>query len=50
MIFLLSARKRAEVLDVGRGLSQSGEGGCANKRDLKAEIIRAKLARDSQVT
>lgn len=38
------------MLDAGRGLSQSGEGGCANKRDLKAEVIRARVACDSQVT
>lgn len=49
LIFLLCARKRAEVLDAGRGLSQSGEGGCANKRDPKVEAIRAKMARDRQV-
>lgn len=38
------------MLDAGRGLSQSGEGGCANKRDLKAEVIRTRMACDSQVT
>lgn len=50
LIFLLYARKRAKVLDAGRGLPQSGEGRWANKHDLKAEVMRAKMACDSQVT
>lgn len=37
------------MLDAGRGLPQSGEGGCTNKRDLKAEVIRARVACDSKV-